>query len=161
MIAKYSRDKLLHWGLMGRPKRTCLPSPEREAYVSAMRSRGLGAISVGCINRYIDEFLRFALERYGCTRVSKLPQATLIDYGHMLQRQPVMMVSRISKFRTVCGWLRWCRNHGGLRLRRELWDSSCQSDARKLLRGPANKKLAVTTSNRRLRPRERNEVSAS
>lgn len=141
--------------LMGRPRRECLASVEREAYVAARRSRGLSVITVRCTNRYIDEFLRFALEQYGCKRVSKLPPAALLDYGQMLQRQPVMMASRISKFRTVCGWLRWCGNQSGLRLRRELWDTSCQPNARELLRGLAHKKLAVTTSNRRLRTRER------
>ena len=89
-----------------KPLRECLPSKEREEYVSRVRRRGLSIVFERQVNRYIDEFLRFraSIDR---PNLSDLSSRDIFAYVKHLERSNRTFVTARTKLTIALEWCRW------------------------------------------------------
>ncbi len=90
-----------------KPKRKVLPSSEREEYLKAMQQRGYNAVTMGCKNRYVDEFLRFVQSQCRHTSPSRVTKAVVGKFRVFLQSQRISAESKRAKWQEVSAWFRW------------------------------------------------------
>jgi site-specific recombinase XerD len=90
-----------------KPRRIVLPSTEREEYLKAMQQRGYTAVTMGCKNRYVDEFLRFLKSQCRHTSPSRVTKAVVEKFRVFLQSQRVSADSKRAKWQEVSAWFRW------------------------------------------------------
>jgi site-specific recombinase XerD len=95
-----------------RPRRRVLPSREREEYLSAMRQRGYTAVTMGCKNRYIDEFLRFVAGKHKHTSPGRVTKKTTGQFRDFLEVQRVLRSTKRAKWREICVWFEWLQSEG-------------------------------------------------
>jgi site-specific recombinase XerC len=93
--------------------RECLPSKEREEYVSRVRERGITFVTERQVNRYIDEFLRFRASR-GRTSLTDLGSRDLLAYAGHLERSNRTFVTARIKLAVALQWCRWLFEVGRL-----------------------------------------------
>ena len=93
------------------PKRKCLPSPEREAYVSAMMQAGYAHITLGCKNRYADELLRFCDKTFGHADAKRVTAEQIDAFAEHLSHSYSTPASARTKIGEVLAWFRWLKNH--------------------------------------------------
>jgi site-specific recombinase XerC len=92
--------------MSSKPLRECLPSKEREEYVSHVRRRGVTHVTERQVNRYIDEFLRFraSLDRL---KLGDLSSNDLLAYAKHLERSNRTFVTARTKLTITLAWCRW------------------------------------------------------
>ena len=99
-----SGDKSTH---MNKPLRVCLPSKEREDYISFIRRQGVSEVTERQRNRYVDEFLRYCDDNFGYTDPEKITKAQLQKYAKHVRRNNSRLATSRIKVGAVLQWLRW------------------------------------------------------
>ena len=94
--------------------RECLPSKEREEYVSRVRRRGVTFVTERQVNRYVDEFLRF-FESMNRGKLSDLTSRDLVAYAKHLERSNRTFVTARTKLAVALKWSRWLFETGRLK----------------------------------------------
>jgi site-specific recombinase XerC len=92
--------------MSSKPLRECLPSKEREEYVSRLRRRYLSHVAERQANRYIDEFLRFQ----GSVNRPNLPDLSpndMLAYAKHLERSNRTFATARTKLTIALRWCRW------------------------------------------------------
>lgn len=98
-----------------RPKRVCLKSLEREAYVNAALIRGCADVTARIKNRYIDEFLRYCNEHAGHHRASEVTDSLIQAFAQHLYETSWQWNTAYTKLWEVLNWLRWLRTEGRIK----------------------------------------------
>jgi len=92
-------------------KRKCLPSREREVYIAAMSQAGYGRITIGCKNRYIDEFLRFCAERFAHSDAKRVTRRQVQEFAEHLSDSMLTLASARTKIGELLAWFHWLEEH--------------------------------------------------
>ena len=92
---------------MSKPLRTCLPSYERESYISFLRKNDYSFVTERQSNRYIDDFLRFCQDEFKHAEAQKVAQKHVIAYAKRLTIQEGNYQTARVKLLVVLKWLRW------------------------------------------------------
>jgi hypothetical protein len=92
-------------------RRQCIPSTQRDQFVSHRRSTGIKEIGVRITERYIDEFLVFCQKSYGFTDPAEIRPEHLSAYGKSVTKSKFMKDTTKLKIREVLNWLEWLKQN--------------------------------------------------
>jgi len=108
-------------------KRECLECLDRDEFVSEIRSSGRSEIYARQMNRYIDEFLRFCLCKYGRDCLSEVSRKQLEEFARKVADSiitpttynpakktttPIRSDTAVVKIRAVINWYEWLERTG-------------------------------------------------
>jgi len=97
-----------------KPLRECLPSREREDFVSSVRRQGrVTLITERQKNRYVDEFLRFCSP--GASRAvaaRDLSTADILNYAKYVERHSKTFGTGFTKVSIPIQWFNWLAETG-------------------------------------------------
>jgi hypothetical protein len=98
-----------------KPLRKCLPSKEREDYVSYVRRQGCTFIRERQTNRYIDEFLRFCSSHSHHSNARSIGTRDILTYAKHLERTCGTFVTARVKMAIVLKWSGWLYETGRIK----------------------------------------------
>ena len=101
--------------IRGKPLRECLPSKEREEYVSHIRMQGYTTVAERQVNRYTDEFLRFCSSHSRHANAQNISAKDLLSYAKHLERTSKTFVTARTKMSIVLQWCRWLTETGRMK----------------------------------------------
>jgi site-specific recombinase XerC len=111
-------------------KRKCLECVERDEYVSEVRRGGGAEIYARQMNRYIDDFLRFCLRRYGQASFSQVSRKQIEEFAREIAggifapqtfnpakkaNAPIRADTAAIKIRVVIKWYEWLEANGKIK----------------------------------------------